>query len=57
VAAQTLLVYSLIFYAMPAVDLGLLGGRCRSVPRSTISKIVVTFGRDDVARNPLTWNC
>jgi hypothetical protein len=34
-AAQTLLVYSLIFCAMPAVGLGLLCGRCRSVPRTT----------------------
>jgi hypothetical protein len=35
VAAQTLLVYSRIFCAMPAVGLGLLCGPCRSVPRTT----------------------
>jgi hypothetical protein len=45
VAARTPLVYGLIFYAMPAVGLGLLGGHCQSVPRAAISEI----SRDDVA--------
>ena len=32
----------------PQSTFGLLGGRCRSLPRSTLSKIVVTFGGDDM---------
>jgi hypothetical protein len=37
--AQTPLVYSPIFYAMPAVGLGLLGGRCQSVPRTATDAV------------------
>ena len=54
VPPQTLLVYNLIFYAIPAVDLGLVGGRCRSLPAPPSNR--GTFGPDNVARSPLTWS-